>query len=68
MNLTIILIGVVAIVGVSSLNWRLSVKAIFVIIILEGVLRKWVLPQASDLIYFLKDLVLLGAYLRFFLG
>ncbi|MEH2319943.1 DNA translocase FtsK 4TM domain-containing protein [Nostoc sp.] len=68
MILLIALAGVVAIVGISSLNWRLAVKATLIIVVLEGVLRKWVLPQASDMIYFLKDLVLLGAYLRYYLG
>jgi hypothetical protein len=34
--------------------------------VVEGALRKWVLPQASDLIYFLKDFVLLGAYIRYY--
>jgi hypothetical protein len=32
----------------------------------EGALRKWVLPQASEMIYFLKDVVLIGAYLNFY--
>jgi hypothetical protein len=68
MILLIALAGVVAIVGLSSLDWRRAVKAALVIVVLEGVLRKWVLPQASDMIYFLKDLVLLGAYLRYYLG
>lgn len=30
-------------------------------------MRKWLFPQMSDLIYFLKDFVLLGAYLRYFI-
>lgn len=68
MTLSIALIAVVAIVWISSLNWRVAVKVALVLVIFEGVLRKWVLPQASDLIYFLKDFVLLGAYLRYYLG
>jgi hypothetical protein len=68
MTLLITLFAVVAIVWVSSLNWRLAVKVTLVLVIFEGVLRKWVLPQASDQMYFLKDLVLLGAYLRYYLG
>ncbi len=66
MNLLTGLLAVVGIVYISSLNWRSAVKAVFVILVIEGALRKWVLPQASDLIYFLKDLVLLGAYLRYY--
>jgi hypothetical protein len=37
-----------------------------ILVVLEGALRKWVLPQASQFIYFLKDFVLIGAYLRYF--
>lgn len=51
---------------ISFLNWRGAVKSVFFLLVLEGVLRKWVLPQASELIYFLKDIVLLGAYIRYF--
>lgn len=66
MNLLISLLIIVSILYISSLNWCHTVKAVFVILVIEGALRKWVLPQASDLIYFLKDLVLLGAYLRYY--
>lgn len=61
--------GIPIIVGLlylSCLNWRLSVKAALVLVVIEGALRKWVLPQASDVVYFLKDFVLLGAYLRYY--
>jgi hypothetical protein len=50
-----------------SLNWRSAVKAVFFILVIEGVLRKWILPQASEFIYFLKDLVLFGAYLHYYI-
>lgn len=59
-----ILLGVVYI---SFRDWRRSVKAVFLILVFDGALRKWILPQASELIYFLKDFVLLGAYLRYYL-
>lgn len=57
----------VTILYLSSRNWRRSIYILFLLVVGEGILRKWVLPQASDLIYFLKDLVLLGAYLDYFL-
>ncbi|MEM8639150.1 MAG: hypothetical protein AAGG51_10095 [Cyanobacteria bacterium P01_G01_bin.54] len=47
-------------------DWRRAVKAVFFILVFDGALRKWVLPQASEFIYFFKDFVLLGAYLRYF--
>lgn len=50
----------------SAVKWRRAVKAVFWLLVLEGALRKWILPQASELIYFLKDIVLLGAYFNFY--
>lgn len=66
MNLLISVLATLCILYTSCLNWRNSVKAVLVLLVIEGALRKWVLPQASDMIYFLKDLVLLGAYLRYY--
>lgn len=60
------LIAVGVILYFSCLDWRRSVKSVFLLVVMEGALRKWVLPQASELIYFLKDIVLFGAYLQYF--
>ncbi len=49
----------------ASQNWKLSIKTILVVVLLEGALRRWALPQAKDLIYFLKDFILIGAYIGF---
>lgn len=73
MELSIALIGVAILVwlsyfGLYHLSWQRAVKLTLIIIVFEGVLRKWVLPQASELIYFLKDLVLLVAYLKYYLS
>ncbi len=48
-------------------NWRAGVKAALVLVLFEGMLRKQVMPAAQELNYALKDLLLVGAYLRFFL-
>jgi hypothetical protein len=66
MDLSIALLGAAILFGISTINWRWSVKGALVLVMLEGAIRKWIAPQASDLVYFLKDLVLLGAYLRYF--
>ena len=66
MKLIIGLLACVIIFYFSALKWRRSVKAVFFLIVFEGALRKWVLPQASEMIYFLKDVILLGAYLNFY--
>ena len=66
MKLLFGLVALVAILYVSSLNWRRTVKVVLVLLVIEGALRKWVLPQASDVMYFLKDIVLLGGYLKYY--
>lgn len=53
--------------GLGFWNWRGAVKAALVLILFEGVLRKQLLPAAQELNYALKDFLLAGAYLRFFL-
>ncbi|MEW6491138.1 MAG: hypothetical protein AB1589_01110 [Cyanobacteriota bacterium] len=66
MKLVIALLACVIIFYLSALKWRRSVKVVFLLLVLEGALRKWVLPQASEMIYFLKDVVLMGAYFNFY--
>ncbi|MCC5637244.1 hypothetical protein LC593_15525 [Nostoc sp. CHAB 5844] len=43
-------------------------KTTLFLIIIDGALRKWVLPQASNLIYLFKDVFLILAYVKFFLS
>jgi hypothetical protein len=56
------------IVGWSYSNWRAAVKVAFIMAIIEGALRKWFFQSAQELVYFGKDMFLIGAYLRFFLS
>lgn len=67
MKLALACLAAVCVVVVAALDWRRAVKAALVLVVIEGAIRKWILPQASDLVYFLKDIVLLGAYVRYFL-
>jgi hypothetical protein len=66
--LSIAAIGGLFLLAWSYSNWRAAVKLALVIALFEGALRKWVWSGGGDLIYFLKDGVLLGAYLRFFMA
>ncbi len=66
MTLLIDLLACVVIVYLSALNWRRTVKVVFIIVVLEGAVRKWLLPQANEMMYFLKDMVLIGAYFNFY--
>jgi hypothetical protein len=56
------------IVSLYSQNWRTIIKAALVIVVIEGAIRKWLLPQASDMVYFLKDLVIFVAYCKYYLS
>jgi len=50
----------------SSKYWSKAVKISLFVAVLEGALRKWLVPQASEIIYLFKDILLLGAYYGFF--
>jgi len=58
-------VGGLAAIALAYQNWRASVKFALVFVLFEGAVRKWILPGASDLVYFIKDVFLIGAYLRF---
>lgn len=61
-------IGALIVVGWSYSNWRAAVKIALVVALFEGAIRKWILPSGQELVYFLKDVFLIGAYIRFFLS
>src|SRR3954453_20588357 len=45
--------------------WQRALFGVFILLIFEGALRKWVLPGAQAQIYLLKDGILLAVYLGF---
>jgi hypothetical protein len=47
--------------------WRPAIFVVFVLLVFEGAMRKWVLPSAQAQIYLAKDIILLCAYLGFLL-
>lgn len=57
---------IIILLVITNLRWQQLVKGALFLIILDGALRKWVLPQASNLMYLLKDFVLVIAYIKFF--
>jgi hypothetical protein len=64
-RLIVVLAGIVALVW-SARRWKDAVRVALVLVILEGAIRKWLVPGAQDLFYFAKDVFLLGAYAGFF--
>lgn len=68
MNLRVLVLLAGAAAAVWSVrNWRQAVQMAMVLLIFEGAIRKWVLPGAQDLVYFAKDVLLLGTYVGYFL-
>lgn len=65
LRLLVVLAGAAAAVW-SVRQWRTAVQLALVLMIFEGAIRKWIVPGAQDLIYFAKDVLLLGAYVGFF--
>ena len=48
-------------------HWQRALFAVFVLLVFEGALRKWVLPWAQSGVYLVKDAILVAAYLGFLL-
>lgn len=69
MNETILWAAPFAIIGAVILlpRWRFVLLTLFPLVLFEGALRKWLLPSASSLIYFLKDGLTLLAFIGFLL-
>ncbi len=65
---TLLLVAIVPItLWVASKYWQRALFGVFVLLVFEGALRKWVFPGAQAQIYLVKDVILLGVYLGFFL-
>ncbi len=60
-------VGAIIITFLAMQNWRRAVHAALIVALFEGAIRKWIFPQASELVYFLKDIILLGAYIKFYM-
>lgn len=60
----VILAGLAALVWAFR-RWRTGVQVAMVLVVFEGAIRKWLLPGSQDLVYFAKDVVLLGVYLGY---
>ena len=59
--------GTTIVILLAMINWRRAVYAAMIVALFEGAIRKWIFPQGSELVYFFKDIILFGAYLKFFM-
>lgn len=67
MNLLFGLLAILALGCLCLQGWRRSIYLLFIVIIFEGAIRKWVFPQLSELIYFLKDFILIAIYINYYI-
>jgi hypothetical protein len=68
---TLLLLGTFAgimVIAWAYSYWRAAIKTAIFVALVEGAIRKWVFPSGQELVYFLKDGILLGAYLRVLFG
>lgn len=54
--------------AIGFMSWRFAVIGVLFLIVIEGALRKWVFPGYHEFLYIIKDIVLAGAYFKFFGG
>jgi hypothetical protein len=47
-------------------NWESGIQSLLVVVILEGAVRKWFLPSASELVYFYKDFLMIVIIISYF--
>src|ERR1041385_610709 len=68
MNWIWLILGGGALALFGGFQWRWGIYGALALAVFEGAIRKWLLPQASQVIYFAKDFLLLGAYAGYFIG
>jgi hypothetical protein len=61
----VLLILAVVLVGMAVHTWERGVQTILVVVIIEGAIRKWFMPSASELVYFYKDVLMLATLIGY---
>lgn len=57
-----LLAGAALVVIAAARYWRIAIWSALILAVYEGALRKWFFPQYQEYIFFVKDALLLGAY------
>jgi hypothetical protein len=47
-------------------KWELGIQTILVVIIVEGAVRKWFMPSATEAVYFYKDVLMAATLIGYF--
>ena len=63
-----IILLVLIIFAVAPLSWKRCVKCAFIIVILEGAIRKWLVPGLSQFVYFGKDILMVAALFKYLMA
>jgi hypothetical protein len=54
----IIVVAAIPLLVMAWRDWESGIKILLVIVIVEGAVRKWFLPSASEFVYFYKDVLM----------
>ncbi|MBI1857509.1 MAG: hypothetical protein HYR97_00085 [Candidatus Melainabacteria bacterium] len=60
------IVSLIFVVVVSYIFWKQSIFFLMIWIVFAGVIRKWILPQMSDVVFFFGHFILTGIYIRYF--
>ena len=60
------LVSFIFIILLSYIFWRKAMGVLIIWVLISGAVRKWLVPQFSDIVYFFNFIILTGIYLRFF--
>lgn len=55
-----------ALLVATARDWTFGVKALLVVVVLEGAVRKWFMPSVTELVYFYKDVLMLVTLFGYF--
>jgi hypothetical protein len=64
-ELILMVVGLALIVAALR-DWTFGIKTLLVVVIVEGAVRKWFMPSASELVYFYKDILMLATMAGYF--
>jgi hypothetical protein len=65
LEIILMVVGLVLLV-IAVRDWTFGIKALLVVVIVEGAVRKWFMPSASDLVFFYKDILMLVTLIGYF--
>jgi hypothetical protein len=55
----LLILGLVLLIAAVR-DWTFGIRALLVVVIVEGAVRKWFMPSATELVYFYKDVLMIA--------